>query len=171
MHRNVTSGRWTGVVCDDRATVLRRTSAVLDRCGIEVVGQADSFVPLLTLVLRVRPTLAVITLPLSGTSGLTSVAALRVAAPSCQVVLLSALGNLEAAAREAGACAALPEDDPLALTVVLRQLVCPPPHPLPRASEDERQQTAVTYGCVPDAATPSASSAVAAGSSTTKPAS
>lgn len=129
-----------GVVCDDRAAVRRRVSTQLERAGIGVAGGADSFVPLLKLVLRMDPDVAVVTLPLAGTSGMTAVRALRAAAPGCEVVVLSAIGNLEGAAREAGALAVLPEDDPRALAVVLAELVrrtaataSPPAPPQPGA--------------------------------------
>ena len=117
----------TGVVCDDRPDVRRRLTAQLRRCGISVVGEADGFVGLLTLVLRTRPVLVVFTLPVSGTSGLTAVSALHAAAPSCALVLLSAARNLEQAAREAGAYAVLPEEDPLSLNRVLAALVASAP--------------------------------------------
>lgn len=163
------SVRWTGVVCDDRAAVRRQTSSVLGRCGITVVGQAQGFVPLLSLVLRVRPLLAVITLPLAGTSGLTSVAAVRAAAPTCQVLLLSALGNLDAAAREAGAWAALTEDDPQGLSAVLRRLVQQPPLATLSTDDGVTVQPQMAYGVAGLGSAPSASTAVSAGSSTTNP--
>lgn len=112
-----------GVVCDDRMVVRRRVSAQLDRVGIELAGEAETFVSLLKLVLRVNPMVAVVTLPLVGTSGMTAVQALRTAAPGCELVVLSALGNLEEAAHDAGALAVLTEEDPRALSQVLTALV------------------------------------------------
>ena len=113
----------TGIVCDDRRSVRRRLCAQLTHRGIDVLGEAQDFVDLLTLVLRTRPDLAVITLPLPGTSGLTAVHALRATAPGCELVLLSALGNLDWAAREAGAYAVVAEEDAQSLSRVLSSLV------------------------------------------------
>lgn len=151
-----------GVVCDDRAAVRRRVSSQLERVGIALAGEADSFVPLLKLVLRENPAVAVVTLPMGGTSGMTAVRALRAAAPGCEVVVLSTLGNLEVSAQEAGALAVLPEEDPRALADVLSALAGraglrrPPPQAGPPSSE--------TWSA---ASRPAGS----AGSSTTNPAS
>lgn len=152
------SGPVTGVVCDDRAAERRRSSLLLAQCGITLVGEEEGFVGLLTTVLAARPRMAVVTLPLRGTSGLTAVAALRAAAPETALVLLCAFSTLDLPAQEAGAYAVLREDDPRALAAVLTELVrlsgsVGPP--APRSGEDT--------GAAPGAA--------ATGSSTTKPSS
>lgn len=153
-----------GVVCDDRTAFRRRVSRQLERVGIGLAGEADSFVPLLKLVLRTNPLVAVVTLPLPGTSGMTAVSALRAASPGCEVVVLSALGNLEVAAHEAGALAVLAEEDPLALLDVLsalarrmdlRRLPSAPAQAGPPAHEACAEATSTGAG--------------SAGSSTTKP--
>lgn len=164
--RDARSERPGGVVCDDRAVVRRRVSTQLERVGIALAGEADSFVPLLQLVLRTSPDVAVVTLPLVGTSGMTAVSALRAASPGCEVVILSALGNLEVAAHEAGALAVLAEDDARALSEVLSALV--------RRSRLRDLSTAPPQAAPPvheDCAEPTSTSAGSAGSPTTKPAS
>jgi len=110
----------TGVVCDDRPSVRRTVTSLLARCGFAVVGEADRFDELRALLTRTAPTVAILTLPIAGRTGLSAISELSAVAPHCALVVLSAYGNLELAAREAGARALVPEDDLQALQAVLR---------------------------------------------------
>lgn len=158
--RAVRTQRTIGVVCDDRADVRRRVCFQLERAGISVAGEAESFVPLLRLVLSLSPAVAVVTLPLTGTSGMTGVSALRAAAPGCEVVVLSLLGNLEAAASEAGALAVLAEDDARALSALLTEVAG-------RADRSEGGRAAHQAGPPPEESSADSPPACSAGRSTT----
>lgn len=108
-----------GVVCDDRPAVRRVVTALLVRSGFDVAGEAASFADLRRLVAAERPAVAVLTLPLTGMTGLAAVRALRAEVPCCEIVVLSAFDQLHVAAVEAGATALVPEDSPRALWNVL----------------------------------------------------
>jgi CheY-like chemotaxis protein len=108
------------VVCDDRADLRHVVGRLLTRCGFTLGGTADGYQALLELVRATQPDVAVVTLPLPGMNGLRAVRDLREAAPDCQIMLLSAFGQLDVAALEAGAAALVPEDDLQALQIVLR---------------------------------------------------
>lgn len=109
-----------GVVCDDRDDARHAVGRLLARCGFTLGGTADGYLGLRELVRTTQPAVAVVTLPLPGMNGLRAVRDLREAAPTCQIVLLSAFGQLDLAAVEAGAAALVPEDDLQALQIVLR---------------------------------------------------
>jgi DNA-binding NarL/FixJ family response regulator len=109
----------TGVVCDDRDPVRRMVAGVLVRCGFEVAGRVADFATLRALVRAAGPTVAVVSLPVAGMTGLGAVRTLRAEAPGCMVVLLCSFDQLQVAALEAGARALVPEEDPQALREVL----------------------------------------------------
>ena len=109
----------TGVVCDDRPALRRTVTSLLTRSGFSVSGEVRHFDELRDLVLRAGPTVAIVTLPTPGLSGLAAISGLRAAAPATELILLSAFSNLEPDAREAGALALVSEDDPLALQALL----------------------------------------------------
>lgn len=109
-------------MCDDRPTLRRTVTGLLTRCGFGLAGEAASFADLHRLVLESTPTVAIITLPVPGMNGLSAVTTLRAAAPHTEIVLLSAFGGLDLAARQAGALALVAEDDPQALRAVLLAL-------------------------------------------------
>jgi DNA-binding NarL/FixJ family response regulator len=132
----------TGVVCDDRPAVRRTVTSLLARCGFAVDGEADRFEELCALLSRTAPTVAILTLPIAGRTGLSAITELRAVAPRCALVVLSAYGNLELAAREAGACALVPEDDLQALQIVLRGIAGAPRH-VNVSLPDQRVQMAV----------------------------
>jgi two-component system response regulator (stage 0 sporulation protein F) len=114
------------VVCDDRADLRHVVGRLLARCGFTLGGTADGYLALRELVRATQPDVAVVTLPLPGMNGLRAVRGLHEAAPNCQIVLLSAFGQLDVAAVEAGAAALVPEDDLQALQIVLRGIAGAP---------------------------------------------
>lgn len=112
------------MVCDDRALVRRTVTGLLVGSGFQVAGEASGCADLADLLGRVRPQVAVVSLPLAGRHGLQAVGALHAAAPGCAVVLLSAFSSsgLQRAAVDAGAWAVVAEEDPRALRGVLLSL-------------------------------------------------
>lgn len=136
------------VVCDDRPDVRHVVSRLLSRCGFDLGGVADGYVALRGLVVITQPAVAVVTLPLPGMNGLRAVRDLRGLAPDCQIVLLSAFGQLDVAAVEAGAVALVPEDDPQALQLVLEG-IAGASHRVDVSLPDQRDQPVV-----PEAVTP-----------------
>jgi CheY-like chemotaxis protein len=107
------------VVCDDRPTVAASVSALLRRAGFELAASTASL-PALTAAIRASSArVAVVALPLTGMSGLAALRALRSAAPGCELVVLEAPGRLAQAALDAGARAAVPDDDLRGLRDVL----------------------------------------------------
>ncbi len=111
-----------GVVCDDRPAIRRSVGALLVRCGFELAGEVETFAALHELVLRTRPAVVVLTLPLPGMGTLATVGALRREAPASEIVVLSAFETLEIAAVEAGAKALVADNDPRMLQSVLLDL-------------------------------------------------
>lgn len=136
-----------GVVCDDRADARHVVGRLLGRCGFELGGTADGYLALRELVQSTQPDVAVVTLPLPGMNGLRAVRDLREAAPDCQVVLLSAFGQLDVAAVEAGAAALVPEDDLQALQLVL-QGIASAPRRVDLSVPDQRGHMAVPEAAV-----------------------
>lgn len=115
-----------GVVCDDRSDMRHVVGRLLGRCGFTLGGGADHYLALRELVRTTQPDVAIVTLPLPGMNGLLAVRDLREVAPKCQIVLLSAFGQLDVAAIEAGAVALVPEDDLQALQFVLSGIATAP---------------------------------------------
>ena len=111
-----------GIVCDDRPAMRRTIISLLTRSGFSVGGEVAHYQDLHDLVLDTAPTLAIVTLPTPGLNGLTAITALHLAAPTTELVLLSAFGSLDLPAREAGALALVPEDNLGGLQAVLLDL-------------------------------------------------
>lgn len=134
------------VVCDDRPDTRHVVGRLLGRCGFELAGTADGYLALRELVRTIQPHVAVVTLPLPGMNGLRAVRELREAAPGCQIVLLSAFGQLDVAAVEAGASALVPEDDLQALQLVLRGIADSAPRRIDVTLPGQRDQALPTDG-------------------------
>lgn len=140
------------VVCDDRAEVRHVVGRLLDRCGFSAVGAVDAYPALRALAREHQPAVVVVTLPLPGMNGLRAVREVHEDAPDCQIVLLSAFGQLDVAAVEAGAAALVPEDDLQALQSVLCGIAAAPRR-VDVSLPDPRAQVAVPDAVVPTAAT------------------
>lgn len=135
------------VVCDDRPDSLVPVVRLLVATGFDVAAVTASFTAVPALVLEHTACVAVVALPLTGMSGLLAVRALRLAVPSCEVVLLSPTGTLELAALEAGARALVPEDDLRLLRRVLREIAEAPLQvrlPRARAQSDDAPRGSVS---------------------------
>ncbi len=110
------------VVLEGRPEVADALRGLLSTAGIEFAGQADSFAAGVALVLREQPEVVVVELALTGLSGLPALRALQAASPACSIVALSPFGDLETAAKEAGAIALCDDRDLRGLATVLAQL-------------------------------------------------
>jgi len=135
-----------GVVCDDRADKRHAVARLLGQCGFAVGGAADGYLALRELVRTTQPTVAVVTLPLPGMNGLRAVRELREDAPACQIVLLSAFGQLDVAAVEAGAAALVLEDDLQSLQHVLRGIAASAPRRIDVTLPGPRAQAVTADG-------------------------
>jgi DNA-binding NarL/FixJ family response regulator len=94
----VDGSRTRVVLADDDILWREGLASVLDRSGLEVVGQADDAVGLLELVGRLRPDLAVIDIrmpPGHTTEGLEAARVIRQTYPETATVVLSAHVDVE----------------------------------------------------------------------------
>jgi len=98
-------------VCDDRPAVVASVVQLLRGTGYELGALTHDLDGLTTAVRETSARVADVAPPLLGMSGLTAVRTLRSAAPWCEVVVLKAAGTLAVAALEAGARAAVQDDD------------------------------------------------------------
>jgi DNA-binding NarL/FixJ family response regulator len=86
------------VLADDDVLLRKGLASLLDRSGLEVVGQADDAAKLLELVGRLRPELAVVDIrmpPKHSTEGLEAARVIQQDYPETAVVLLSAHAEVE----------------------------------------------------------------------------
>jgi DNA-binding NarL/FixJ family response regulator len=86
------------VLADDDVLLREGLASLLDRSGLEVVGQADDAAELLELVGRLRPELAVVDIrmpPKHSTEGLEAARVIQQDYPETAVVLLSAHAEVE----------------------------------------------------------------------------
>jgi DNA-binding NarL/FixJ family response regulator len=86
------------VLADDDVLLRKGLASLLDRSGLEVVGQADDAAELLELVGRLRPELAVVDIrmpPKHSTEGLEAARVIQQDYPETAVVVLSARAEVE----------------------------------------------------------------------------
>ena len=86
------------VLADDDVLLREGLASLLDRSGLDVVGQADEATGLLELVRRLRPDLAVVDIrmpPGHSTEGLEAAQVIQQAYPETAVVVLSAHVEVE----------------------------------------------------------------------------
>ena len=86
------------VLADDDVLLREGLASLLDRSGLEVVGQADDAAELLELVGRLRPELAVVDIrmpPKHSTEGLEAARVIQQGYPETAVVVLSAHAEVE----------------------------------------------------------------------------
>lgn len=103
------------VPCD----VLLRTTAAT---GFDVVAHERRWSEAVHLASDLAPDVAIVDLAVAGSAGVRSVSVLRSALPGCEVVVVSPLPELDAAAREAGAVEVVRPEDLRPLTAVLQRL-------------------------------------------------
>ena len=97
-NRGVNDSRTRVVLADDDVLLREGLASLLDRSGLEVVGQAGDAAGLLELVGRVRPELAVVDIrmpPKHATEGLEAARVIQREYPDTAVVVLSAHVEVE----------------------------------------------------------------------------
>jgi DNA-binding NarL/FixJ family response regulator len=102
------------LLVDDHPLTREALASLLGQHGFDVVGQAADGAEALALAAELQPALILLDLSMPGVDGLAVLPELRVAAPDCEVVVLTASGtedNLLAAIR-AGAAGYLLKTEP-----------------------------------------------------------
>ena len=111
------------LVVDDHPLTRDALAALLTQGGFEVVGEAADGADALELARELQPDLVLLDLSMPGLDGLTALPGLRVAAPDCEVVVLTASGteeNLLAAIRGGAAGYLLKSEPPDRIVDFLR---------------------------------------------------
>src|ERR671934_1934352 len=111
------------LIVDDHPLTREALSALLTQHGFSVVGQASDGEEAIGLARRLHPQLVLLDLSMPGLSGLDALPRLREAAPSCEVVVLTASGteeNLLAAIRGGAAGYLLKNEPPERIVEFLR---------------------------------------------------
>lgn len=114
------------IVADDHPLTRDALASLLGRNGFEVVGEAADGAEAIELTERTQPDLVLLDLSMPGMDGLTALPQLRAAAPSCEVVVLTASGtedNLLAAIRAGAAGYLLKSEPPERIVGFLRGVV------------------------------------------------
>jgi len=108
------------LIVDDQPAFRRQLRTLLDRAGLEVVGEAGEIPSAETQAQSLQPDLAVVDVLLPGVSGIEGTPRLKALAPNMRVILVSAYHErlLHASAQAAGAEAFIPKDE-LDLSVAL----------------------------------------------------
>jgi DNA-binding NarL/FixJ family response regulator len=91
---------WRTVLADDDVLLRESLASLLERCGLQIVGQAGDAVQLLELVRRHEPELAIVDIrmpPSHGTEGLDAAHAIRDEFPGTGVLVLSAHAEVDQA--------------------------------------------------------------------------
>ena len=101
------------LIVDDQPAFRRRLRTLLDRAGLEVVGEAGDIPSAETQAQSLQPDLAVVDVLLPGVSGIEGTPRLKALAPNMRVILVSAYHErlLHASAQAAGAEAFIPKDE------------------------------------------------------------
>src|SRR5437879_10560884 len=111
------------LIVDDHPLTREALSALLTQHGFSVVGQASDGEEAIGLARRIQPQLVLLDLSMPGLSGLEALPRLREAAPSCEVVVLTASGteeNLLSAIRGGAAGYLLKSEPPERIVQFLR---------------------------------------------------
>src|SRR3989475_10421458 len=111
------------LIVDDHPLTREASRARLTQHGFSVVGQASDGEEAIGLARRIQPQLVLLDLSMPGLSGLEALPRLREAAPSCEVVVLTASGteeNLLSAIRGGAAGYLLKSEPPERLVEFLR---------------------------------------------------
>jgi DNA-binding NarL/FixJ family response regulator len=111
------------LIVDDHPLTREALSALLTQHGFSVLGQAGDGEEAIGLARRLQPNLVLLDLSMPGLPGLEALPRLREAAPSCEVVVLTASGteeNLLAAIRGGAAGYLLKSEPPGRIAEFLR---------------------------------------------------
>jgi DNA-binding NarL/FixJ family response regulator len=91
---------WRTVLADDDVLLREGLASLLERCGLEVVGQAGDATRLLHLVRRLEPELVIVDIrmpPGHATEGLEAARAIRAEWPEIGILVLSAHAEIDPA--------------------------------------------------------------------------
>jgi two-component system nitrate/nitrite response regulator NarL len=111
------------LIVDDHPLTRDALSALLGQNGFSVVGAAAGCDEAVEVARRLQPALVLLDLSMPGTSGLEALPKIRAAAPSCEVVVLTASGteeNLLGAIRGGAAGYLLKSEPPERIVAFLR---------------------------------------------------
>src|SRR5919205_4493048 len=111
------------LIVDDHPLTREALGALLTQHGFSVLGEAADGEEAIGLARRLQPRLVLLDLSMPGLSGLDALPRLREAAPSCEVVVLTASGteeNLLAAIRGGAAGYLLKSEPPARIVEFLR---------------------------------------------------
>jgi DNA-binding NarL/FixJ family response regulator len=111
------------LLVDDHPLTRDALAALLAQGGFEVIGEAGDGVEALELATRLQPDLVLLDLSMPNLDGLAALPQLRAAAPSCEVVVLTASGteeNLLTAIRRGAAGYLLKTEPPERIVAFLR---------------------------------------------------
>ncbi|HET9507965.1 MAG TPA: response regulator transcription factor [Gaiellaceae bacterium] len=111
------------LLVDDHPLTRDALAALLAQGGFDVVGEAGDGVEALELATRLQPDLVLLDLSMPNLDGLAALPQLRAAAPSCEVVVLTASGteeNLLTAIRRGAAGYLLKTEPPERIVAFLR---------------------------------------------------
>jgi DNA-binding NarL/FixJ family response regulator len=113
------------LIVDDHPLTREALAALLEQHGFDVAGQAGDGEEAVTLATRLQPDLVLLDLSMPGLDGLQALPRLREAAPTCEVVVLTASGtedNLLAAIRAGAAGYLLKSEPPERIVEFLRSV-------------------------------------------------
>lgn len=103
------------LIVDDQPACRAQLRRLLQRAGLDVVGEAGDIPAAEALVRSLRPDLAVVDVMLPGVNGLDGAPRLKALLPGLRVILISAYADradaFRLAAREAGAESFVAKDD------------------------------------------------------------
>lgn len=111
------------LLVDDHPLTRDALAALLAQGGFDVIGEAGDGVEALELATRLQPDLVLLDLSMPNLDGLAALPQLRAAAPSCEVVVLTASGteeNLLTAIRRGAAGYLLKTEPPERIVAFLR---------------------------------------------------
>lgn len=110
------------LLCGDASVPCEVLLRTLADAGVEVVAHETRWSEAVHLAAVLAPDVAVVDLAVAGSAGVRIVAVLRSALPSCEVVVITPLPELDAAARDAGAAEVVRPEDLRPLSAVLGRL-------------------------------------------------
>jgi ActR/RegA family two-component response regulator len=114
------------LLCGDATVPCDALLRTVAAAGVEVVAHEHRWPEAVHLAADLAPDVAIVDLAVAGSAGVRIVSVLHSALPGCEVVVLSPLPELDAAARDAGACEVVRPNDLRPLTAELTRLSAGP---------------------------------------------
>lgn len=110
------------LLCGDASVPCEVLLRTVTDMGVEVVAHDRRWPEAVQLAADLAPDVAIVDLAVAGSAGVRIVSVIRSALPGCEVVVVTPLPDLDAAAREAGALEVVRPEDLRPLTVALARL-------------------------------------------------